>query len=220
MEESEFAMIDFDARARGWDADPVKVERARTIAVAIANRLPLTTTMTALEYGCGTGVVSFALQPFLGRITLADSSEGMLQVLREKIVANDIRNMQSLALDLVADPLPPERFSLIYSAMTLHHIPDTELILCRFHALLERGGFLCIADLDREDGSFHGPGFDGHNGFDRNDLGARVSRAGFGEIAFSTVFEVEKEVGGEKRYFPVFLMTARKSEPGSGCLRD
>ena len=211
----EFDMIDFDARARQWDADPVKVERARTIAEAIAARVPLSPHMTALEYGCGTGVVSFALQPLLGRITLADSSPGMLQVLGEKLAAGDIRNMEPRALDLVADPLPQERFDLVYSSMTLHHIPDTDLILSRFHALLKPSGFLCIADLDREDGSFHDPEFEGHHGFDRDELAARATRAGFGEIAFATVFEVIKEAKGEQRSFPVFLMTARRREVGS-----
>jgi ubiquinone/menaquinone biosynthesis C-methylase UbiE len=208
-------MIDFDERARDWDADPVKVQRARTIAEAIARQVPLKPGTKALEYGCGTGVVSFALQPFLGRITLADTSAGMLQVLREKIVASGIRNMHPLALDLMSDPLPPERYGLIYSAMTLHHIPDTDLLLRCFHVLLEPGGYLCIADLDREDGSFHGPGFDGHNGFDRDHLGGRAALAGFEEIGFSTVFKVEKEVSGENRHFPVFLMTARKAETSS-----
>ena len=49
----------------------------------------------------------------------------------------------------------PERFDLVYTLMTLHHIPDTAKILGSFQALLQPGGVLCIADLDKEDGSFH-----------------------------------------------------------------
>lgn len=203
-------MTNFDEKARGWDADPVKIERARAIASGIAARVPLAPSMKALEYGCGTGEVSMALEPFLGRITLADTSTGMLQVLREKIAARGLEKMQPLALDLLSDPLPEERYDLIYSAMTLHHIADTDLILRRFHQILNETGYLCIADLDREDGAFHGPGFEGHKGFDRNELAARAAREGFGDIAFSTVFEVEKEIDGARRSFPVFLMTARK----------
>jgi hypothetical protein len=78
-------MIDFGARAKDWDADPVKVERAQAVAEAIRAKVPLVATMTALEYGSGTGVVSFALQPFLGHIALADSSEGMLAVIEENL---------------------------------------------------------------------------------------------------------------------------------------
>ena len=42
--------------------------------------------------------------------------------------------------------------------MTLHHIPDTNGILNKFHALLEPNGYLLVADLEKEDGSFHTDG--------------------------------------------------------------
>jgi trans-aconitate methyltransferase len=77
-------MTDFNLRARSWDSDPLKVERARQVADAIRKNVHLTPGMTALEYGCGTGLLSFALQSSLSRITLADSSAGMLEVLQEK----------------------------------------------------------------------------------------------------------------------------------------
>lgn len=113
--------------------------------------------------------------------------------------------------DLTAEPLPEERYDLIYSAMTLHHIPDTAHILQVFHALLNPGGQLCIADLDREDGSFHGPGFDVHHGFDRADLAGLAGQAGFGRIRFRTVFEIVKQQENGERAYPVFLMTAERA---------
>jgi ubiquinone/menaquinone biosynthesis C-methylase UbiE len=140
--------------------------------------------MQALEYGCGTGLLSFALQPQLGNITLADSSEGMLAVLNEKIAAHGITNMRAAKLDLVTDPLPPDRYALIYTLMTCHHIADTDGLLRSLYALLAPSGYLCIADLDAEDGSFHGQGFAGHNGFDRRELAARAEAAGFEKRGF------------------------------------
>ncbi len=204
-------MIDFNARAHTWDTDPVKLERARVVAAEIRARVPLNTTMTALEYGCGTGLLSFALQPYLGQITLADSSEGMLAVLKEKLAGSGIRNMHPIRFDLLADPLPDERYRIIYSLMTLHHLPDTSAALQVFQRLLDPSGFLCIADLDREDGSFHGPGFFGHNGFDRKDLATEATRAGFQNIAFTTVFKMIREVHGRKLEFPMFLMVAERT---------
>ena len=73
-------MTSFDERAKDWDSDPKKVERARVVAEAIRKAIPLEHSMKALEYGCGTGLLSFALQPDLGQITLADTSQGMLDV--------------------------------------------------------------------------------------------------------------------------------------------
>jgi 2-polyprenyl-3-methyl-5-hydroxy-6-metoxy-1,4-benzoquinol methylase len=166
--------------------------------------------MRALDYGCGTGLLSFPLKDALGHLTLQDSSPGMLEVLREKIAAGGVSNMTVRQGDLTAGPPPDERYELIYTAMTLHHVADTDAILQVFRALLEPGGHLCVADLETEDGSFHGPGVDVHHGFDREVLAAQVARAGFSDVRFETVFEITKESEGAPRRYPVFLMVARR----------
>lgn len=205
-------MTNFDERARDWDSDPKKVERARVVADAIRKAIPLTREMKALEYGCGTGLLSFALQSDLGKITLADTSQGMLDVLSEKIASADVKNMHPVRLDLASDPLPAERYDLTYSLMTLHHIDGTEDILRKFHSLLEPNGFLLVADLDKEDGSFHTDGTtDVHLGFDRDELQKIVEDIGFGNVRFSTAYEIKKKIGNEEKTFPVFLMTAQKT---------
>ncbi len=204
------AMSGFDERAREWDADPARVERARAVAGKIRAMVPLTPTMTALEYGCGTGLLGFALQPYVGQITLADSSEGMLAVLRQKIASSRAGNVQATRLDLTTDAVPSDRYELICSLMALHHIPDTDRILRDFHTLLHPGGYLCVADLDQEDGSFHGPGFSGHNGFDRDALAARAAHAGFHSVRFATAFQTARKVDERDRAFPAFLMVAER----------
>lgn len=201
----------FDEAARRWDANPLFQERADRIAAAIRAGVPLNTGMRALDYGSGTGLLSFPLRHELGHITLKDTSAGMLEVLREKIAAQGVGNMTPVLMDLTAAPLPDERYDLIYSSMTLHHIPDTDAILKAFHDLLDPGGWLCVADLDMEDGSFHGPGFDVHYGFDRVELAGRARRAGFADIAFETVFEIVKEQAHGTRAYPVFMMRARRA---------
>lgn len=204
-------MTNFDERAKDWDSDPDKVLRARVVADAIHNVVPLSGGMNALEYGCGTGLLSFALQPYLGEITLADTSQGMLDVLREKIAAAGVTNMHPVRLDLASDPLPAERYDLTYSLMTLHHIHDVKNMLVKFHDLLAPEGYLLVADLDREDGSFHTDGStDVHLGFDRDELQRIVGEVGFGNVAFSTAYQIKKKIGNEEKLFSVFLMTAQK----------
>ena len=202
---------DFDARAETWDDDPAKVERAKAVADEIVARVPLSRTMRALEYGCGTGLLSFMLRERLGNITLADVSDGMLAVAARKIEAAGDASMRAVKLDFFADPVPPNAFDVIYSLMTLHHVSDTATILRCFHTALSTNGVACIADLDAEDGSFHGAGFDGHLGFDRDLLGAKAREAGFATVEFSTAYEIEKKVDGRPRRYPVFLMLARKA---------
>ena len=202
-------MADFDSKAKNWDAAPDRVERANAVAAAIREEVVLSGTLIALEYGCGTGLLSFALQPELGQITLADNSAGMLEVLKEKIARGGITNMSPLRLDLADDPLPADRFDLVYTLMTMHHIPDTAKILGCFHALLQPCGILCIADLDKEHGSFHAhePGFDGHNSFDRAGLGLELEQAGFSNVRFSTCYTMMKD----GRSYPLFLAVAEKN---------
>ena len=203
-------MNEFDQKAAQWDAKPVRVERAQAMAAAIRAAVPLSPDMAALEYGCGTGLVSFDLQPQLGHITLADSSSGMLAVVREKIAASEAHNLTPYSLDLTRDPLPTERYHLIYTLMTLHHIDDTERMLRAFYELLDTPGYLCVADLDTEDGTFHADEFHGHLGFDRAALGALAQRVGFQAITFSTMFQMRKEAAGGQKDYPIFLMVALK----------
>lgn len=201
----------FDAKAGQWDENPVFRERGLKIADAIRKTVPLHSRMHALDYGCGTGQLSFPLKDELGEILMADDSSGMLEVVAEKIAAQRVRNMTPIKLDLLVDPLLVQRFDLIVTSMTLHHVPDTDRILHIFHDLLNPGGYLCIADLDREDGSFHGIEVDVHHGFDRTDLERRVVLAGFTGVRFQTVFSIAKTRESETRDYPVFLMTARRA---------
>ena len=205
---SAHTVSDFDARAATWDDDPTKIERARGIADAILREVPLAPSMAALEYGAGTGLLGFMLRDRIGELTLADISNGMLEVAQRKIAASGDPRVRAVKLDLLTDKLPAERYDLVFSAMTLHHVPDTVGILQRFHAVVRPHGVLCIADLDTEDGSFHGAGFDGHLGFDRAVLGAQARAAGFASVRFSTACEMRKTVAGGTRTFPIFLMVA------------
>jgi ubiquinone/menaquinone biosynthesis C-methylase UbiE len=204
-------MTNFDEQARDWDSDPKRVERARAVADAIRKTIPLSQEMKALEYGCGTGLLSFALQPDLGEITLVDTSQGMLDVLQEKIAKAEVTNMDPVRLDLASDPLPDERYDLTYSLMVLHHIRDAKGMLSKFHDLLRPNGILLVADLDQEDGSFHTDGStDVHKGFARGELQKMVEEAGFENVSFTTAYEIKKQIGNEEKVFPVFLMAAQK----------
>ncbi len=200
----------FDSKARQWDENPLFRERGQKIARAIRETVPLHRKMSALDYGCGTGLLSFPLKDELGDILLADSSSGMLDVLAEKIAAQGAGNMTPVKLDLLVDPPPAQHFDLIYTSMTLHHVPDTDYILRVFHDLLRPGGYLCVADLDKEDGSFHGVEVDVHHGFDQSELSQRAAQAGFADMRFQTVFSIAKEQETGPRDYPVFLMTARR----------
>ncbi|MFO7765039.1 MAG: class I SAM-dependent methyltransferase [Pelovirga sp.] len=205
--------MNFDAKASRWDTDPKKIARAEAVAKGICAMVPLHAAMRTLEYGCGTGLLGFALQPHVGKLIFADSSPGMLDVVEQKIAAADNANLSSRLLDLDKDPAPPECFDLICSLMTLHHVGDYQGLLTKFYQLLHPGGYLCVADLDTEDGSFHNSDFAGHQGFDRDVLHHQLQQIGFDHIRFKTVFEVVRGEAEAARRYPVFLMVCRRRDP-------
>jgi ubiquinone/menaquinone biosynthesis C-methylase UbiE len=196
---------DFDARAETWD-DESKIKRAEAVAAGMRKAVPLQPSMKALEYGAGTGLLSFCLRDTLGPITLADSSAGMRAVAARKIAAARASDMRVVDLDLMRDAVPADRYDLVFSMLTLHHVTDVARGLAAFHALLNRGGYLCIADLDAEDGSFHGPGADVHRGFDRGALRIALAKAGFVDIAIVDCLLMQH---GPREY-SVFLAACRK----------
>lgn len=92
-------MSEFYEKAKDWYT-PESRERAETIAYTILSHVPLSGEMSAFEYGCGAAQFSFELRENLGPITIADNSEGMLQVLRDKIRSCSIDNMERSVLIL------------------------------------------------------------------------------------------------------------------------
>lgn len=94
--------------------------------------------------------------------------------------------------------------------MTLHHVPDTRGLLQAFRALLEPGGTLVVADLDAEDGSFHGDAEVPHCGFDRNALALQLGAAGFTGIECDTFDRLLRETKEGEKEFSMFILTGRR----------
>jgi ubiquinone/menaquinone biosynthesis C-methylase UbiE len=197
----------FDSKAATWDDDPAKVERASAVARTIVEAVPLDPRTRLLEYGAGTGLVTQALRDLVGPVTLADTSKGMRDVLAGKIEAGTLTGARVWDVDLAVQPVPDERFDVIVTVMTLHHIEDVGTVLTAFARLLAEGGRLCVVDLDAEDGSFHGESFGGHRGFERSLLAADLADAGFTDVEFRDCHRIERPDGD----FPLFLATARRA---------
>ena len=197
----------FDERAPTWDEQPRRVQLAADIFAALERAVPLRPDMAALDYGAGTGLLTLALAPRVRRITAVDSSQGMLEVLARKTQAAGLGNVVRLQADFAADSPPPGPYDLVATAMTLHHVADTGGLLRIFFHLLGEGGFLALADLDAEDGTFHENSAGIHHfGFDRAALSAQLAAAGFADIRFIPAARIEKN----SRAYPVFLAAARK----------
>jgi hypothetical protein len=86
-------------------------------------------------------------------------------------------------------------------------------MIAKFYKLLNKSGVLAVADLFREDGSFHGAGFIGHKGFDPEWLAGKMKYAGFNDVTYTTPFVQRRaEPDGSIKEYPVFLMIAKKTD--------
>lgn len=205
-------MSSFDDKAATWD-DEAKIERARAVADAIAGAVPLEPSMRLFEYGAGTGLVAEQLASRVGPITLADPSAGMREVASEKVAAGSLPPTTRVwGTDLATDGVPEDRFELIVTVMTLHHIADLPPVLAAFAEMLTDEGRLCIVDLEAEDGSFHadtdhdsGVGH-AHDGFEPDQLAARLADAGFTTSVERSIHQVTKD----GRAYPLFLAVSVK----------
>jgi len=203
---------DFDGAAATWDENPGRVKMAHEVARAIIGTIQPGPAMDVLDFGCGTGLLTLALQPHVRTITAVDSSQGMLDVLDAKIRAQNLANVRTRLVDLDRGDELPGPFDLVVSSMTFHHIRDTGMLLDRMAEILKPAGRIAIADLDSDEGKFHDTN-DGvfHFGFDRCAMLKSFEAARFGSVRNRTAAIIQKPgPSGEMRTFTVFLMTGKK----------
>jgi predicted TPR repeat methyltransferase len=200
------AMTDlFEDKAEDWDMRDVPRQLSAGIGACIRDNVELDDAMRVMDFGAGTGLVTGHLASRVSRVTAVDVSEAMLAKLASKQELQG--KVEVVCQDILERPIG-RQFDLIVSAMAMHHVEDTAMLLKRFAEHLEPGGVVALADLDAEDGSFHPEGTQGvyHAGFDRDAFRSLLEGQGFEDIRFFTATEVRKE----DRSYPVFLAVATR----------
>ena len=196
----------FNEKAKDWDANKMRKMLSSAIGSSILEHVSLHDQMRVMDFGAGTGLISSQVAPLVKKIVAVDISEAMLNKLVSKPELHG--KVEIVCQDIIDKPID-EKFDLIMSAMAMHHVKDTSRLIQRFSEHLSPGAFIALADLDKEDGSFHPEDTEGifHLGFKRNELQIILEKYGFGGIRFLTAHTVNKE---EKKY-PIFLVTATKN---------
>ena len=199
-------MSRFDKIAKEWDMSDVRTALSENIAKTLIESVALKDSMHIMDFGAGTGLLTSHILGHVKSVAAVDISAGMLDTLSQK---DELKEMVTpYCQNIIHEPLEDD-FDGIISAMALHHVEDTDEILKVFYEHLKDGGFLALADLDKEDGSFHTHGNEGvfHFGFERKALYVKLENAGFKNISFTTAYTISKP--NEKNY-PIFLVSAYK----------
>jgi cyclopropane fatty-acyl-phospholipid synthase-like methyltransferase len=195
----------FENKSKSWDMNSKRVLNAKGIAELITKNIKLNKEMDIMDFGAGTGLLSYFISPFVKKIVAVDNSPSMLLEFSAK--SHEFSSLtEVLELDLSIDTLE-RKFHGIISSMTIHHLEDTTALFSKMYEMLEDDGFVAIADLDKEDGSFHSDNTGVfHYGFQRDILESIAREIGFKRIKF----ELASTICKPQRDFSVFLMTAYK----------
>lgn len=195
----------FAHKAGSYEQNPDRVDNVQQIASSMLDAVPFERSMQIMDFGSGTGLLLERIAPHVAKISALDVSGSMLEQLRAKLPALACE-VELIQLDLESSALD-RRFDGIISSMTLHHLRDIAALFRKFHAMLHPGGFIALADLDRENGSFHteDTGVQ-HHGFERPEIERLATQAGFVNVQTRTASRLRKH----GREYPVFLLTARR----------
>lgn len=195
----------FKEKAQDWDANEMVKGLSLGIGAAIQANLKLDNSMTVMDFGAGTGLITSQIAGRVENVVAVDVSQAMLDKLMAK---EELRGkVKAQCRNILENPLS-DRFDLIVSAMAMHHVEDTDRLIACFAEHLKHNGKIALADLDQEDGSFHPADIEGvyHRGFSREALQSMLQQHGFTDIGFTTAHTVNK---GDKSY-PVFLVVASR----------
>jgi SAM-dependent methyltransferase len=236
----------FNAEAQAWDTNPFVHTASKHACEALLKRFPTLSkekpALDVLEIGCGTGLLTFLLAPYARSVTAVDASHGMIDVLKQKIEKDGVKNVEGVCV-LLEDPedenLPPSRdadpravaageragrmkFDLIVSHLVLHHIPDLEGMLKTMRGCLKEGGKVALTDFEDEgpqSRAFHPKSkMEGveRDGIGREERGALMREIGYRDVGVEVGWSMDKRV---ERWEGEFWNKG-KGDDGEGVVRE
>jgi ubiquinone/menaquinone biosynthesis C-methylase UbiE len=131
-------MIDPVARRRALQA-----ERHDDLVARLRRLLaPLAGDERALDVGCGTGALAYALAPLVGEVVGVDANEAFLAAAR----ADAPEGCTFVTGDAEALPFPYGDFDLVGCLRVLHHVHRPELVVAELARVTRRGGRILLVD--------------------------------------------------------------------------
>jgi ubiquinone/menaquinone biosynthesis C-methylase UbiE len=168
----------FDLIASQYDT-PERIENANIVLNTLHGYMRGAKDKTALDYGCGTGLIGLRLLGDFRSVLLVDASANMVAEVERKISGIGAHNATALCCNLMEDTPPALSADYIIVVMVLLHEKDTKTLLARLASVLNPGGHLIIVDFDKNDR------IDSdlvHHGFDRQELSGTLRELSFDNV--------------------------------------
>jgi ubiquinone/menaquinone biosynthesis C-methylase UbiE len=178
----------FEAMANGYDTSE-RIQIAMIASNAIREYIGNGKDKSAIDFGCGTGLVGLNLLDDFHNIVFLDTSQNMLEQINQKLADANILNADTLCFDFETGFRSDLHADYVFMAQVLLHIKDVELVLSRLYEVLNPGGHLLIVDFDKNEKVIADKV---HNGFDQGNLIDLMTKIGFKEIKSKTIYTGSK----------------------------
>ena len=121
----------------------LQAERRQDLAARVERLLaPLRGDERALDVGCGTGALAYALAPHVGEVVGVDASEAYLDAARRHAPENCTFELG----DAAALAFPYGAFDLVGCLRVLHHVRRPELVVSELARVTRPGGRILLVD--------------------------------------------------------------------------
>lgn len=194
----------FEMLASRYDTDE-RIQIARVSAEAIREYLNDTDNKSAIDFGCGTGLVGMQLLNDFNSILFLDTSQNMINQLKQKLSEFNVQNVDTLCFDFEKKSRSDLHADYIFMAQVLLHINDVESVLSRLFDVLNAGGHLLIVDFNKNEEVVSDMV---HNGFEQEKLIELMTRIGYRKIQSKTFYSGSKIFMGKDA--SMFILDSQK----------
>ena len=197
----------FAGRAADWDK-PGKISMANNFVNALLKHIRLRAYWKGLEIGAGTGLVGLQMLPEIQSLVCVDTSEAMVDVLKEKV--KDAENVEVVLGELAE--YNRQDIDFVFSNMSFHHIEDIPTTLTHLYRITNPGAVIAVGDIRTEDGSFHRFDPIPHKGFDTDELSGWFEKAGFAVRLVENYHTlVQEKIPGKISEYEQFILVAERN---------
>lgn len=194
----------FEMIAKMYDT-PERIEIARVSSEAIREYVVDAKGKSAIDFGCGTGLVGMNLLDEFHSLLFLDASPNMIQEIKRKISEFRLQNVDTLCFDFEMESLSDLQADYIFMAQVLLHIPDVEVVISRLFEVLHDGGHLLIVDFNKNENVVSDIV---HNGFHQDELKDIMARIGYKNIQSKTFYSGSKIFMGQDA--SMFVLDSQK----------
>ncbi len=178
----------WDQYAQNWESNPDVIHYSKKAYADLCRLIDLDD-LRVMDFGCGTGLMTEHLMLHANSIVALDSSKKMIEVLKNKPLAN----VKAFAFELTqktidSTPELKDKFDLIVASSVCAFIDNYDEVLVLLKSLLKPNGLFVQWDWSKTPSE---PDF----GFDENMIQTAFSKAGFKTIKVEKTFSVEVKNG-------------------------